>query len=129
MLLVKTSLRMSTIPEAGIGCFAAEKIPQGYKIWQFNPYIDRVFTQDEFDSFDSLQQEFLKIYCYMHDARYYLCVDNSRFFNHSSDPNTYESITQQATYAARDIESGEEILSNYSDFGVTDQDRIFNIQL
>ena len=127
MLLVKTTVKNSIIPEAGLGCFADEFIEKDTMIWKFDSRIDRVF--DTIDNFSQLDQEFLVKYCYMHNGKYYLCVDNSRFFNHSSDPNTYESITQQATFSSRDIQPGEEIFSNYSDFGADDQDLKFNIQL
>jgi SET domain-containing protein len=125
MLIYKTYLDKSTIPGAGLGCFASEFIPEGAMIWKFDPEIDRVF--ESIEEFSEIQKEFLTTYCYMHDSKYYLCVDNARFINHNSlYPNTRESKTNQATYAAKDIQPGEEILSDYSDFGVNDSDNGFN---
>ena len=40
MLLVKTKLENSQIPNAGLGCFAVEFIPKGTKIWEFNSDFD-----------------------------------------------------------------------------------------
>jgi hypothetical protein len=126
MLLVKTHLKESTIPEAGVGCFASEFIRKGTKIWLFNPDIDRRITQEQFKKFSKMEQEFLSMYCYMHQGDYYLCADNGRFFNHSTNPNTYESPDEQATFAMIDINIGDEILSDYAAFGDTAEDRMFN---
>ena len=63
-LLVKTYLKESSIPNAGIGCFAAQFIPKGTKIWQFSSLIDRIYTEEEFNSAGNLEKEFLTRYCY-----------------------------------------------------------------
>lgn len=128
MLLIKTYLKKSNISNAGIGCFADEFIPKDTLIWKFNPNIDRKFTQEEFDKFNNLEKEFLKIYCYKNNEEYYLCVDNGRFFNHSENSNTYEGL-DQSTYALKDIHKDEEIVSNYIDFGITPNDTLFNTML
>jgi SET domain-containing protein len=44
--------------------------------------------------------------------------------NHSDGPNTYEK--PDGTYAARDIEAGEELTCDYSNFGLTPEDLTFN---
>jgi len=126
-LLVKTFLNVSSLPNAGIGCFAAEFIAQGTKIWELNTAVDRIYTQQDFDRLSELEQKFVETYAYKHHDLYFLCVDNARFFNHSStDFNTLDPDTEYVTYAARDIQPGEEILSNYINFGTTDSDKLFN---
>jgi SET domain-containing protein len=127
MLLVKTTLKTSLIPGAGLGCFAAEFIPEGTVIWEFNPLIDKLFTQSDVEQFTKLEQEFINTYCYKHDGLYYLCVDNGRFINHSNNPNTREDVVKQTTIAYRDIRIDEEIVSNYAHFGVTPEDANHNI--
>jgi SET domain-containing protein len=127
MLIYKTYLDKSTIPDAGLGCFATEFIPKDSKIWEFNPEIDRVF--DSTHHFSEIEKDFLHTYCYMYASKYYLCVDNSRFINHSIEPNTYESQEHQATYALKDIQPGEEIFSDYKNFGCYESDILFNISL
>jgi uncharacterized protein len=133
MLLKKTTLKSSLIPGAGLGCFAAEFIPKGSVIWEFNPLIDRVFAQSEIDQCTELEQSFLNTYCYKYNGLYFLCVDNGRFFNHSDDPNTSEesystaSFTRQATIASKDINIGDEIVSNYAHFGITPADTSHNV--
>lgn len=126
-LLVKTKLNVSSIPNAGIGCFAAQFIPKGAKIWELNTAVDRIYTQQDLESLTKLEQEFVNIYAYKHHDLYFLCVDNARFFNHSKENfNTLDPDTEYVTYAARDIQEGEEILSNYENFGTTETDKTFN---
>lgn len=121
-MIVKTYLKESTIPGAGLGCFAAEFIPKDTMIWIFNPGLDRDLSEYQLGCFSKVEQEFVKTYTYKHNGYYYLCVDNGRFINHSDTPNTYESKKMQATYALVDIQEGEEILSNYAEFGITQED-------
>jgi uncharacterized protein len=49
---------------------------------------------------------------------YILCTDDARFINHSSQPNTIDTQEGEEglTIAARDIQPGEEITSNYEAF-------------
>ncbi len=130
MLLVKTYLNISTIPGIGIGCFAGQNIQKGEKIWQFNPLIDHVFSDEKIEYFTDLEKNFIKKYSFKSKGLYYLCVDNARFFNHSEENcNTIDPSNENATYASRDIKEGEEILSNYKNFGVTKEDLNFNIDL
>lgn len=130
MLLVKTYIATSTIPNAGMGCFANEIILKGTKIWELNPILDRVYTEHNIRMMTDLEAEFVRIYSYKHNGLYFLCVDNARFFNHSeTNFNTIDPSDEYATYAARNINIGEEIISNYLSFGITDDDKKFNISL
>lgn len=122
MLLVKTYLETSTLENAGLGCFADEDIKAGQLIWKYDDHIDRKFTHEEYKQLSPIQRQFVDKYAYMHNGTLYLCVDNGRFFNHSNYPNTYESAEEQATYASREIKAGEEIFSDYTTFGITQQD-------
>ena len=117
MLLVKTYLKESGISGAGMGCYSQEFIPEGTIIWEFNPLIDRAYLKSQVDTFTQSEKEFINTYAYMHKGIYYLCVDNGRFFNHSDDPNTAEWPNSQKTFASRDIQPGEEIVSDYRFFG------------
>ena len=121
-MIIKTYLKESTIPGAGLGCFAAEFIPKDALIWIFNPGLDRDLSEYQLLGFTKIEQEFVKSYAYKHNGYYYLCVDNGRFINHADSPNTYESKRMQATFALKDIQKDEEILSNYTEFGVTPED-------
>ena len=127
MLKIKTYIDKSTIPNAGIGCFAAEDIKSGSLIWEFNPFFDRVYTDENLLHMSELEQEFVKIYAFKWYNIYYLCIDNGRFFNHSdTNYNTIDPSGEYKTYAARDIFKGEEIISNYNNFSANENDKLFN---
>ncbi len=133
MLKVKTKLSVSKIEGAGIGLFAAEFIPKDTIIWEFTSHIDRVYSESEFQSHTGLEKEFLEKYCYRYLGNYYLCVDNSRFFNHSDNPNCYSSnfneINLGCTKSLVDIQECEELTDDYSLFGFTEEDKKFNTAL
>lgn len=121
MLIVKTYLDKS--PINGIGLFAGEFIPKGTKIWIFAPKLDLAFKRVEVKNKNIF--DFLNKYCFKHNGHYILCTDDGRFINHSDTPNT-DDKTFPYTIAAKDIEQGEEITSNYNDFGRTEEDKKFN---
>lgn len=130
MLKVKTKLSVSKIEGAGIGLFADEFIPKDTIIWEFTPDIDRVYSEKEFENYTGLEREFLHKYCFKYLGNYYLCVDNSRFFNHSDNPNCYSAdFSEQSlgyTKALRDIHPDEELTDDYLGFGFTEEDKKFN---
>jgi SET domain-containing protein len=127
MMLVPTYLSLSPIPHAGIGCFAQDFISAGTKIWEYTPILDRTFTQEAVEPLSLLERQFIYKYSYMLNGVLFLCVDNGRFINHSETPNTWEGKESQATYALVDIRPGEEIVSNYANFGITKEDHEFNL--
>ena len=49
------------------------------------------------------------------EDEYVICVDDARFFNHSENPNTDNTI-KEVTIATKDIRKGEEITCNYFEF-------------
>jgi len=122
MLKVKTKLGISAI--AGIGLFADEFIPAGTIIWEYTAGMDKTFPDIYHE--DPLERAFLEVYCYRYDGMYILCIDNGRFINHSDDPNT-DDKNGRVTMARRDIQPGEEITSDYRDFGKTPEDLEFNM--
>jgi len=129
MMLVRTTLSQS--PIAGIGLFAAEFIPKGTVVWEFNPLVDLVLTQEEVETLSPTAREQFYNYAYFDDAyqKYVLCGDDARFFNHSDDPNCTHPIDEQGpdiTIAARDIDIGEEITCDYYEF-YGDKNRLHNL--
>nr|MDO8111049.1 SET domain-containing protein [Candidatus Sigynarchaeota archaeon] len=123
MMLVDTYVAAS--PIEGLGVFAAVDIPKGARIWQFDQGFDIVLYKQQLGRMAPWQASFFKRYCFMFKGRYYYCVDNARFMNHSSSSNTYE--TDDATCAAMDIKAGEEITCDYGDMGVTPEDKAENL--
>ena len=128
MLKIKTTLKTS--PINGIGLFADEDIAEGTIVWEFDA-IDSKYTQGQYDTFTEIEKEFLNKYSYKFEGEYILCVDNARFFNHSDSPNCgsfdYSSGTLGNTQAIRNIKAGEELTDDYNYFGLTQEDKDWNV--
>jgi SET domain-containing protein len=120
MIKVKTYLDKSTIPEAGIGLFAAEFIPKDTIVWEYNNKLDLLFTKEEVNSLSIASQEQIRKYIYLDKSLglYLLCGDDARFFNHSDSPNCYDTynLNPDVTMSNRDIQIGEEITCDYKSF-------------
>jgi SET domain-containing protein len=120
MLLVKTECKPSSIH--GLGLFAAARILKGDVIWMFEPGLDVVFSEADYDDAPSEAKQFLAKYAWKSkdSKRYILCVDNERFINHSEDPNLCNSFTfyggEHVVIASRYIEAGEELTVDYNSF-------------
>lgn len=133
MLLVKTKLSYS--PIHGIGLFADEFIKKGTEVWRFTPKLDRVFTEQELQEQNTHDREFLETYCFKYFGKYYLCVDDARFMNHSAKPNCTDIGVDDIqdddlgyTVAIADIQPGEEITCDYRNFGGEEEDDAFNLE-
>jgi SET domain-containing protein len=118
MMLVRTYLSNSTIE--GVGIFAAEPIKAGDVIWRLEPKFDVLFTDEDIETWPAHMEDFVERYCYAHRDKpgtWVLELDNGRFMNHSSNPNTnFEEF--YAGYAVRDIGAGDELTCNYFDFDI-----------
>lgn len=118
MLLVKTYLASSRIH--GIGLFAAERIRAGTVIWRLNPAIDLELTEEQIRALAPPARQQIRKYTYVDLVRRtrVLCGDDARFFNHDDHPNCrdYPDADGGVTVAARDIEEGEELTSDYACF-------------
>ncbi len=115
MMMVETELKPSAIH--GLGVFLLAPLRRGELIWRFDARIDRVYTPDEMATLPEHLQRYLKFYSTWHEQTglYVLCGDNGRYFNHSDAPNTVSNaISFGEDHAARDLEAGEELTSNYS---------------
>ena len=115
MLMIDTELKPS--PLHGLGVFVLAPLKKGDLIWRFDARMDRVYTPAELASLPEHLQRYLKIYSTWHEQTglYVLCGDNGRYFNHSDTPNTVSNaISFGEDHAARDLEAGEELTSNYS---------------
>ena len=116
MLLVKTEVRPSTIH--GLGLFAGEFIPKGKVIWEFEPGFDLAIDKEKIDNLPPIPRKWFQHYAHLSrkNGKYTLSVDNDRYINHSSNPNTEDIDTgreELATVALRDIEAGEELTCDY----------------
>ncbi|GAC1571471.1 MAG: SET domain-containing protein-lysine N-methyltransferase [Polyangiales bacterium] len=122
MLHIKTTLGTSRIE--GIGLFAATSVRKGTLIWAFVPTFDRMFSAAEIALLPEHPRAFIVRYTWREGDSHFLCVDDTRFMNHSRNANVV-SIEDPAQplgvslVAARDIAAGEELTSDYS---IHDQD-------
>ena len=123
MLLVKTKVAPSTVH--GLGLFADQVIAKGTRIWEFDPSVDSRFDDSRLSSLSEAEQEALLKHTYVNPRTglYVHCGDDARYMNHSDHPNTEDVGFDEGlvngeglTIAARDIQPGEEILSDYRAF-------------
>lgn len=117
MLKVKTHIKESAI--SGFGLFASEFIPKGTLIWQLNHVVDKIIYPKDLLLLDDLELKFIDTYAYKEGDKLILCSDNGKYINHSSTPNTLDTIDPilgSITVALVDINEGEEIVSNYESF-------------
>jgi SET domain-containing protein len=117
MLRLLTLLRPSSIH--GTGVFAAESIPRGAIVWQFDPREDLVLA--DLSLLSDAAHQYLRHFSYFDAGRggYVLCGDNAKWMNHSDEPNTapvFESRRYECDVAVRDIPAGDEITCNYQRF-------------
>lgn len=127
MLLVKTIVKQSDI--SGFGLFADEYIPKGAIVDKRAPKFDKAFTKGEILSLPPIVQNFLYDYIWKEviDEEnkkyiYFVSMDNTRYINHSFDPNVRFTPESQDSVAVRDIVIGEEITQDYLDFYCDDDD-------
>ena len=124
MLLVKTYLDRSGIH--GIGLFAGERIPKGTIIWRRSPDIDLLLDPAQLELLHPEARAQIEKYTYLDHVlgKLVLCGDDARFFNHSDAPNCHDfpDASGGTTVAARDIERGEELTSDYASFDANHRD-------
>jgi hypothetical protein len=131
MLMVKTIVKESTIPGAGLGLFADEFIKKGTVTWRFCPNFDQILHEEDLLRLSiPARYQFLK-YCYKskEDDHYVLCGDDERFINHSDNPNIVDELIPEKepfSIAERDINPGEELFCNYFDFDANAEMKLNN---
>lgn len=122
MLLIKTVLKQSTMPGAGLGLFADEDIPAGTVTWRYAPGFDQVIDESRLATLSPQARELCLKYAYKDSVtqELILCGDDERFINHSDNPNVLQIATEAhpegIEIAAWDIAKGEELFCNYYDF-------------
>lgn len=120
MLLVKTRLGMS--PIEGIGVFADQFIAKGTPTWKFTPGLDQLLSREVVEAIAEPMKSALLRYSYLDKKTglYIYCLDNARFVNHADAANTRGDYPDNDIFgrdiATRDIQPGEEITCNYSEF-------------
>ena len=114
MLTVKTYLAPSAIH--GIGLFAAESIPVNTVVWQYSEYVDKIYSGELFlhlcQNVNLCTLQHILASSYKRGGRYFYLTDNSRFINHSEQPNLAFK-DDYSEVSLREINAHEEILENY----------------
>jgi SET domain-containing protein len=120
MFLYKTEVKPATNPAMGLGLFALEFIPNQSIVWEYKEGFDIRFDPIKLNELNEAQQAHFKKYAWLEkmasdDKEYYYCnADLCGFTNHSKNPNI--SSRGHYTIAIKNIEIGQEILIDYSEF-------------
>lgn len=116
MLHPHTELRFVN-DRVGHGIFATRFIPKGTVVWVQDNF-DRVYTEAEVRAMEPVYQEILEKYCFRDQVgRWVFCWDNTRFINHSFNPNCI-ATPYRFELAVEDIEAGREITNDYGFFNI-----------
>jgi SET domain-containing protein len=115
MLLVDTYLAPS--PLEGLGVFASQTIPAGTLVWVLDPAVDLILTEAQLAERPQIYRQFMQRYAYFDRSLngYLLDGDHARFLNHAAEPNI-DFRADGNGEARREIQPGEEILCDYSQF-------------
>jgi hypothetical protein len=113
MLLVKTKIGQSNI--SGIGLFADQFIPKGTPIWIFMPGFDQKVSKKKLNILSEPSKKQFLNYAYLNhkSSLYILSFDDTRFTNHSDNPNCITADQESISVAGEDIEKGDELTENY----------------
>lgn len=128
MLVVKTKIGQSKIE--GVGLFADQFIPKGTITWKFDPKFDIYFDPGEVEKMSEMQKDLVIRFAYLSkkSGKYVYSIDNTRFTNHSTNPNVEENEklsegdAEICMVAIRDIQIGEEITIDYREIDAVDED-------
>lgn len=120
------SVAIHESPIEGKGVFATDFIPQGTIVWQYTEGHDRKITRAEFDGLDEATKTALQRVAYLSPTTKMWVIppddDPACYTNHNpKDFNTSVSfepkISEEPLFRAnRNIEAGDEITNNYTDF-------------
>ncbi len=115
MIIVPTYLDKSSIQ--GFGVFASGFIPQGAKVWEFNPLFDICFTEEEFEKLPPSVREEIEIHLYQPEQSGLLYYESTmgKYMNHSREPNVDFSEVGVG-WATRDIHPDDELTCDYRHF-------------
>ena len=128
-MVIKTIVKDTV--DRGSGLFAVERIAKGGIVFQDDPSFDRIFSSEDVDAMPEVLREFVHFYASYDKVKkeYYLDTDNTKFLNHSDTPNITYIEHEGVMIAARDIESGEELTSDYREYDDPSKEDNFGFQV
>ena len=100
------------------GLFAKEKILKDEIIWSPTGETVKKITVSEFHELSKKAQQDWIDHCYLINDYFQMDIDDTRFMNHSCEPNTMDYPNDDPTMiaASRDIDEDEEVTWNYLPF-------------
>ena len=129
MLLI--AIEPGPSPIHGFGLFAAEPVPAGKIVWQFDPGIDHRHPIGWLDGQPAHVRRHVAMYAVrsLDRAYYYVLGDHTFLINHSFTPNLAPRDDllvndEGVVVAARDIAAGEELTVNYATIDGSDRERL-----
>jgi uncharacterized protein len=106
--------------EIGVGLFATKLIPKGTITW-IKDELDIILKKEYIESLDDARKKVIYKYAYKdNDTEYVLNWDNARYINHSFNPNVVDTA-YDFELAARDIQPGEQLTSDYGTLGADEK--------
>nr|WP_274310499.1 SET domain-containing protein [Solibacillus daqui] len=100
----------------GVGVFATKLIPKGTIVW-VKDELEMILTEEYIGNLDDLRKEYINKYTYLDtDGIYVLHWDHAKYMNHSFNPNCVDTA-YDFQLAARDIQPGEQLTSDYGACG------------
>ena len=96
------------------GLFAKEKISKDEIIWSPSNDTVKKITISEFHELSKKDQRDWIDHCYQINDYFQMDVDDTRFMNHSCEPNIRIGFEKMAGIAIKNISKEEEITFNYS---------------
>ena len=101
-----------------VGLFAKEKILKNEIIWSATDDTVKKISLPDFEKLPDNEKQNWIDHCYQIDDYFQMDIDDTRFMNHSCEPNTVDFPSDVPTMivAERDIEKDEEVTWNYLPF-------------
>lgn len=108
VIVVKTKIDLSKIPNAGNGLFAAQAIPVGMAVAIKEPGTYHIYSQEDFEGFEGSFKNFIQDFGCLKNGVWRVDKGRDKLINHSRNPNlTFDGI------AKRNIAPGEELTYDY----------------
>jgi uncharacterized protein len=114
MLMVDTEVKKSAIH--GNGLFAAQDIPEGTVVWEYNAKVDLQLPLKFLKWLSQDVLNFINTYGSQEGDVISISMDDSRYMNHSREPNLKTGPGCESMYSSRAIKRGEELLCDYREF-------------
>lgn len=122
---IKFQIKKSSIPGAGLGIFADQFVTKGDLVWLFLKQYNVLYhSSEEYKQilstmdYDRARDYIAHTYVYDENIVAYEFENSAgRYMNHSKNGNIISSEDDYNSYAARDIQKGEELTWDYVEYG------------